>query len=982
MASLPEHAPPQATARPSSEWWLARTRKLRALSRTFDPRQSSRSGSSLAYPAIVLGVLINILDAASTGLLVFPTDGVAFQGLQAQSIAIFTTSTVICQTVFVLGGSNFSQAQGAMLIEVLPFMQTMASKLSSLIKDDREALLATVVTSYVLSSLILGTLLLALGFFEVDRWIAYFPDTVLVGALGAIGLSLFLSGFEVTQRSSFEWTLEYFRTLFTTAAMPVTVAALILAFVLSSGVRVKKRSGTTRPHWKTAFVRRLDWEVRRMCSSSFFIPMFPLLVGILFWVGASSSGKSMIELEDHHWVFTHVPPDATVASRMKFYDFWFLFNFKIVRWDAIKSIMVEIIILVIIGAINLPIYYPTLRDQLPDAPRTATIKREFIGHGISNIVSGLCGSLPNLIVMSNTIFFSRAGGDRPEAICVLILTALFLVFSTLVLPYIPVLCAALMVFFIGIELMAEALVPTWGSKSALEYLVIVGTMAACTGLGFAQGVGVGLAATLAALGFEHLADYEIRTCFISINELVKAQVLSQRVYDQLSVQSNDTPLQIGVISLSGTAGYTTASKVKLAIHAVQKEGCSAMVIDLTHAVRIDAAAAAAIVAERHNHQPDVHHPPAFLIGVPSRSTRYEVLVRAGAIAANPDELDPLGAADLLKRGLWPVSDFAEVVGWIASRASVSQPRLPRWARMPSDSASMASTLVGHVDRTPDSHYNSRQGSRDISLQRMDIVSPNAPTIDPTLPQDVKWRACWDQLCCTPLAGDAESVVTQAEKSDSGEGGTDMVDLSYSQDPSGAAHQVWRDSFVPVLEQFGRISYHEPRMLLSSATDPMPDIRIVVVGALDLRSVAQSSPPGTHALTSSNPAGKVDRTPADWLHSALDRTRPRLRRRTNAHQESDPLNEMRTEGMYTERIAQGDVVGLSQLNFAEPWQGDLLSGGHLINTTITVDFSSHDVRNVPELALALNTYHSHNQFRVQRIQDMYRRGVNLGEEYKW
>ena len=40
-------------------------------------------------PAILLGMLFNVLDAVSTGLLVFPSDGNAFAGLQNQSMSTY-----------------------------------------------------------------------------------------------------------------------------------------------------------------------------------------------------------------------------------------------------------------------------------------------------------------------------------------------------------------------------------------------------------------------------------------------------------------------------------------------------------------------------------------------------------------------------------------------------------------------------------------------------------------------------------------------------------------------------------------------------------------------------------------------------------------------------------------------------------------------------------------------------------------------------
>ena len=173
------------------------------------------------------------------------------------------------------------------------------------------------------------------------------------------------------------------------------------------------------------------------------------------------------------------------------------------------------------------------------------------------------------------------------------------------------------------------------------------------------------------------------------------------------------------------------------------------------------------------------------------------------------------------------------------------------------------------------------------------------------------------------------------------------------------------------------------MLLSSASDPMPDVRILVVGTLEMRMEAPVT--YVHGVVTSNPARKVDRTPADWLHSALDRSsHSRLRRRAEpspaGHENGTSETSVPTSRI--ERFSQGDVVGLSMFNFTDSVRGDLLTVGNLTHTTITIDFSAHDVRHVPELAYALNTYYAHNQFRIQRIQDIYGHGVNQGEQYVW
>ena len=141
-----------------------------------------------------------------------------------------------------------------------------------------------------------------------------------------IGLSLFISGFEVAQRSSFEWSASYFHDLFTSNSMPVCVSAIVLTILLCTGVRVKKKSATARPRWGASFFRRVEWEVRQICSNSFFTPGFVLLSGGAFWVAALASKRTMADLVEHHWLFMEVPPGATVGTRMRFFEFWQLFN--------------------------------------------------------------------------------------------------------------------------------------------------------------------------------------------------------------------------------------------------------------------------------------------------------------------------------------------------------------------------------------------------------------------------------------------------------------------------------------------------------------------------------------------------------------------------------------------------------------------------------------------------------------------------------
>ena len=98
--------------------------------------------------------------------------------------------------------------------------------------------------------------------------------------------------------------------------------------------------------------------------------------------------------------------------------------------------------------------------------------------------------------LSYSVFFSRAGGRRFEGCVVVLLTAVLYFVSSFLIRYIPTILASGLVLFLGIELTMEA---AWESTKDLiwsEWLVVMATLLACTFLGFAPGIGVGLAAAV------------------------------------------------------------------------------------------------------------------------------------------------------------------------------------------------------------------------------------------------------------------------------------------------------------------------------------------------------------------------------------------------------------------------------------------------------------------------------------------------------
>jgi len=67
-------------------------------------------------PAVILGLLLNILDALSYGMILFPLGQPIFEKLGPDGISMFYVSCIISQLVYSLGGSVFKGGIGSEMV--------------------------------------------------------------------------------------------------------------------------------------------------------------------------------------------------------------------------------------------------------------------------------------------------------------------------------------------------------------------------------------------------------------------------------------------------------------------------------------------------------------------------------------------------------------------------------------------------------------------------------------------------------------------------------------------------------------------------------------------------------------------------------------------------------------------------------------------------------------------------------------------------
>ena len=132
---------------------------------------------------------------------------------------------------------------------------------------------------------------------------------------------------------------------------------------------------------------------------AYYIPFYLLLIPILFWItiaGLQYTDKAGMDmLVRNGWLFSIDDSVKTQSGIGSAWIYWTLFDFSKVDLHALKNATTNIILLVVIGVLNLPIYVPALGSSLGIS---VNMNHEFIGQGVANILAGLAGTVPNILV--------------------------------------------------------------------------------------------------------------------------------------------------------------------------------------------------------------------------------------------------------------------------------------------------------------------------------------------------------------------------------------------------------------------------------------------------------------------------------------------------------------------------------------------------------------------------------------------------------
>lgn len=520
----------------------------------------------LSYiPSVILGVLLNILDGLSYGMILFPVAHPIFANLGPSGLSMFYVSCIVSQLVFSLGASTFHSGVGSEMIEVVPFFHSMTATLIVEIGEDKpHSVIATTILAFALSSIVTGLVFFTLGYARLGSLVGFFPRHILVGCIGGVGWFLMVTGLEVSSRinGNIEYNLDTLYFLFNGITLLKWTVPLGLALIL-----VFTQKYTHHP----------------LLVPGYFIGVFALFHLVVVLV----PNLSFQDVRDAGWLF-----QGPTTSEPWWY-FYTLYDFTAVDYYALLRTVPAMFALTFFGILHVPINVPALAASTGED--NVDVDRELLAHGISNAVSGLMGSIQNYLAYTNSVLFIRSGADsRLSGVMLAIGTFGVMVAGPDVIGYIPVMVVGALIFLLGIELCIEALLDTYGRVSRFEYFTIVVIVVTMGAWDFVIGIVVGIVLACVSFVIQAAQKSAIKATYTGAvaRSTVRRNAAQQRFLGEVGNQ-------IFVLKLTGSIFFGTIVRIEAAVRDLLDDAYFEMkpirylILDITTVTSIDFSAAEA-----------------------------------------------------------------------------------------------------------------------------------------------------------------------------------------------------------------------------------------------------------------------------------------------------------------------------------------------------------------------------------------------------
>ncbi len=401
---------------------------------------------------LVSGILI-IIVRLSLATLIFSGP---LANYVASGIGLILFGSAVMGVIFALT-SSFPGAQAAPQDTMAAVLALIAAVIGeSMSTAPSEAIFATVIAAIAIACLLTGVLFLLLGRFKLGSLVRFVPYPVIGGFMGGTGWLLVLGAMG---------------TMIGSPLNPATIGALFHFGVLAK--------------WLPGILFAiLLWSISRRYSQFWIMPALLAGAVAIFYAVIVLTNTPLDTAAVHGWLLGPFPQGSLwqpITPAMLAHVDW---SVLLGQTDKIGTVFLIGVIALLLNSSGLEL---AVRQDID-------LNRELQAAGIANLLAGLAASPPGYLCLSPTVLSQKmAARGRVTALVAAALSALVLVLGTSVVSLFPRAVLGGLLFFTGLQFLSEWLYDGWFKLPRVDYALVLVILAVVAGIGFIQGVLVGLA---------------------------------------------------------------------------------------------------------------------------------------------------------------------------------------------------------------------------------------------------------------------------------------------------------------------------------------------------------------------------------------------------------------------------------------------------------------------------------------------------------
>lgn len=323
-----------------------------------------------------------------------------------------------------------------------------------------EAVVATVVVTILIASLLISVVLFGLGWAKLGGLARYVPYPVMGGFFAGLGFLLLKGGILVTLGSLV--SPDHFASFLTTdVALHLAPALLFAVLLYLLDQRIK--------HWS-------------------LMPAYLLATVIIFYAVLFSVGSSVETAALNQWL-----PTISVAES-SFFPVIKADQLGLVDWTAVLAQSSTILIMMLMSVIMLLLDTSGVEIVID---RDLDPNHELRAAGMANVISGLCTGVIAIQAAADTAFAHKLGGNRFLMIILYtIFVAAVIVAGPSPIAYVPTLMLGGLLMYIGIDFLMTWV---WSIRKKIppkDFAVVCGILFVVAAYGLLEGVAVGVVLTI------------------------------------------------------------------------------------------------------------------------------------------------------------------------------------------------------------------------------------------------------------------------------------------------------------------------------------------------------------------------------------------------------------------------------------------------------------------------------------------------------